>query len=223
LLVLFTGGCARLPDYARPRVDPAELGGPHTPDAGFTYRTLTRGDFRATALPAELQGHADTLLARSSIRIRPVGKIQVVIRRAYSGYFDRTIWSGRVQPVRFEAVMIPGRSWWNPAVPPAKTAYVLQHEQIHFALMELAARRLTRRAADELQDLFVVDTSRQGVEAQIKARIEEMIEEENRAALREHTDFDEDCSMYFDPRKQQWWYDEVGERLRETSGQGGGR
>jgi hypothetical protein len=58
--------------------------------------------------------------------------------------FGQSYFFGRIDHLAFEAVMIPERSWWNPAIQANMTGYVLQHEQIHFALTELAARKLTR-------------------------------------------------------------------------------
>ena len=105
---------------------------------------------------------------------------------------------------------VPGGT---PGVPPEKKAYVLQHEQIHFALMELAARRLNRRVRKDISSFSVIDSSRQGVEEQLKEKISALVKGENKKILQTHTSFDEDCSLSFDPRKQQWWFDRVNKEL----------
>jgi hypothetical protein len=42
-----------------------------------------------------------------------------------------------------------------------------------------------------------------------------LTQEENKKIVKEHTAFDEDASLYFDPEKQQWWFDKVNKQLRE--------
>ncbi len=44
--------------------------------------------------------------------------------------------------------MLPERSWWNPGIPAGLRTYVLRHEQINFALTEIAARRLTQESRE---------------------------------------------------------------------------
>ena len=61
--------CARLPEYARPRMVQAHEQR-ETLVTGFPYRLLTPGDFRATSLPEQLAEHADRINAHATIRIR---------------------------------------------------------------------------------------------------------------------------------------------------------
>jgi hypothetical protein len=216
LFSLLLAGCPQLPEYARPRVAASAAGCRSVSTmSAFPYRALVIGDFRAPSLPAELSEHGNRFLAHSSIQIRPTAATKSVVSSAYSPYFDTVIWSGRIVAIGFEAVMLPDRSWWNPKVTGEQTAYVLQHEQIHFALVELAARRLTRRAQQDIANLFVVDSSRQGVEEQLEEKISALIQAEQAAILEEHTAFDEDASLYFDPKKQQQWFDRVSRKLQE--------
>ncbi|HHD64223.1 MAG TPA: hypothetical protein ENK96_07675 [Desulfobulbaceae bacterium] len=216
LLSLLISGCPRLPEYALPHIN--TMGGDlDFSGKGFTYRALTVHDFRAQSPPEALSGHSKKIFAHSCIRIRLSKETRVNITYSYNDYFSQFFWSGNVQSIGFEAAMIPDCSWWNRNVPLEKRAYVLQHEQVHFALMELAARRLSRRVRKDFSSLFVIDSSRQGAEDQLKEKISAMIQEENKKILHAHTSFDEDCSLYFDPEKQQWWFDKVKNELRKTS------
>ena len=123
---------------------------------------------------------------------------------------------GRIERIAFEAVMIPERSWWNPAMPPAATAYVLQHEQIHFALTELAARRLTRDSAAWAAAQLVIRPSPQEVQAEMARLVRERVNTAMEEGLKRHAEFDEDASLFYNPRRQRWWAWTVEDELQAT-------
>jgi hypothetical protein len=67
--------------------------------------------------------------------------------RITQGYYEsQSFYVGSIPQITFEAMFMPTCSWWHPEVPEGLKAYVLQHEQIHFALAELAARNLRTKA-----------------------------------------------------------------------------
>ena len=118
-------------------------------DRAFTYRTLNVDDFQAQSLPEDLESHAKNIAAHACCRIRTTKDTRYKITR---GYLNEQIhYFGSIQSVGFEAVMIPECSWLNPDLEEEKLDYVMQHEQIHFALMELAARKLNREAKEEFK------------------------------------------------------------------------
>ena len=216
LFSLLLNGCVHLPDYALPHIE--ETNSNHVSlKQGFTYRKLTVNDFRDPSLPEHLSEHVKHFNARSRIQIRPSKNSKFIINSSYSNYYDQIIWFGRIQSIAFEAVMLPDYSWWNPAVSREKTAYVLQHEQIHFALMELAAQNLTQQAQVDIDAILVVDSSRQGAHGQLMEKITDLIQAGNDEIIKEHTAFDEDTSLYNDPEKQQWWFDRVNDQLQDTT------
>ena len=213
LLALLAAACAGLPDYARPRMHP---GDPRQPSyEGFTYRALTPDDFRAPAPPDHLGGHAARVNAHSAIRIRPTPASKYVVSQGE--LYGQSYSFGRIERIAFEAVMIPERSWWNPAMPPAATAYVLQHEQIHFALTEIAARRLTRETAAWAVEQLVIRPSPQEVHAEIVRLVSERVNAAMEAGLKRHAEFDEDTSLFYNPRRQRWWAWTVEDELMETA------
>ena len=162
--------------------------------------------------------HADTIGAYSCIQIRPTADSKYTVHRArFEG--TRTFF-GSIQSIRFEAIMLPGCSWWNPALPPRRHAYVLQHEQIHFAISELTARRLTARVRREAESFLSIHPTRQAVREDIVATIQEWIREANVESLVKHTNFDQDTSVYPDPRAQQWWFHKIEEQLTELQHHG---
>lgn len=212
LLVLLAVACAGLPDYARPRMHP---GDPQQPaHQGFTYRPLTPADFRAASPPDHLDGHAERVNAHSAIRIRPTPASKFAVTQGE--LYGQLCFFGRIDHLAFEAVMIPERSWWNPAMPPAATAYVLQHEQIHFALTEIAARRLTRETAAWAAAQLVIRPSPQEVHAEIVRLVSERVNAAMEAGLQRHAEFDEDTSLFYNPRRQRWWAWTVEDELKAT-------
>ena len=212
LLVLLIAGCAQLPEYARPHFHALD-GRSASSGEGFPYRPLTVEDFKAPSLSPPYEEYNDHINAHSCISIRPSETSKV---RITQGVYDgKMFYVGSIPEVRFEAVFIPACSWWNPEVPGNRRAYVLQHEQIHFALAELAARQLTREAREELKNFLAINASYQAVQDELRAKLEALTRAAMEANFAEHTDFDEDTSLYYDPRAQRWWLEEVEGRLAE--------
>ena len=214
LLLLLIVGCAQLPEYARPHV--REIDNKHESlEHGFTYRPLTVDDFQALSLPKKYKLHTKNINAHSCVQIRPTRDSRFIITW---NYFDKQIYYfGTIEDVVFEAVMIPSCSWWNPHVPKEKFAYVLQHEQIHFALMELAARKLTHEARELTKKFVAIRTTHKDAQSDILATIEDMIRSASEDSLKEHTAFDQDTSLHFDPEKQRRWLDLVEGQLLKSA------
>lgn len=211
LVGLFTG-CARLPDYAMPRhvagsIDPALLA-----DA-VTYRPLRRTDFRANSLPPDRIAHAGIINAYTCAQIRPTADSRIVVRRAH--FEGERMYTGTITAIGFEAIMVPGCSWWNPALPERRHAYVLEHEQIHFALLTLTARRLTIDVRQRAAAFMVIQPTADKVRTEITATVNAWIAGAVEQAIAEHTAFDEATSLYYSPRRQRWWRENVDARLAE--------
>ncbi len=210
ILAGLTAGCARLPDYATPhsaagRVDPSMLA-----DA-VTYRGLKRSDFRARELPPAQAGHADAINAFTCARIRPAADSRMTVRRIRMG--DTWVHVGSIEAIRFEAVMIPGCSWWNPALPERHSAYVLQHEQIHFGLLELAARRLSVDVRKRAAAFLAIQPTAAAARAEVAETVNRWVRDAMEQALAEHTAFDEETSLFHSPRRQRWWMERVDAQL----------
>ena len=145
-LFLLLASCAQLPEYARPyltEIDNKQEGLKN----GITYRQLTVDDFQASELPANIKPHAKSIGAHICCQIRVAKDSKFTITR---GYLNQQIYYfGSIKYIVFEAAMDPECSWLNRQLSGEKLEYVLEHEQIHFALMEIAARKLTREARKE--------------------------------------------------------------------------
>ena len=210
---LSLSGCAQLPEYARPHLLAIDAK-PHERRQAVTYRQLTADDFQAAELPARMAPHEKTIGAHTCCSIRLTEDSKLAITRGHIN--GRPYYFGSMKQIAFEAVVDPECSWLNPDLSGEKLDYVLAHEQIHFALMEIAARRLTREAREEAKKFISIQPTRAGARAAIADKIRDMAAAANRAVLKEHTAFDEDTSLFFDPGGQRRWMDRVTERLSET-------
>jgi len=213
LSLTWVSACAQLPDYAKPRTMQIDEIHKVIP-TGFTYRQLTPEDFRATSLPENLSAHAEGINAQAATQIRVTADSNFSITRR--PFLDRIDYSGSINHIAFEAVMIPNNSWWNPKIKAAIKGYVLQHEQIHFALTELAARKLTSDARKWSSNLLIIKQTPQEVHAEIVRQIKDMINSAMKANQKRHLKFDEDTSLFYNPSWQVWWLETVKKELRQT-------
>ncbi len=209
LLGLFSlAGCSRLPAYSQPRIETSAV----APAAQtISYRQLAVADFRATALPEDLKNHGQDLNAHSSVAIRTRPGANYVLPSL--GDEGRKLLCGHAENLGFEAVMFPEKSWWRPTLAKDKELYVLQHEQIHFALMEVAARQLNRKITKEDDQLTTCEADAEAIVVRISATIDRWLAESRKETLRQHVEFEEDTSRLFAPKMQQWWYDRAMKEL----------
>ncbi len=205
--------CAGLPEYAQPRVVQSDAL-QNTLPTGFAYRQLTTDDFRAPSLPEKLAEHAERINAHAATQLRMTADSSFRITSGYS--YGQSYFFGSIKHLAFEAVMLPDRSWWNPKIPANRRGYVLQHEQIHFALTEIAARQLTSETQKWAADVLVVKPTLQEVRAELARQIRDRINAAMEANLKRQAEFDRDTSLFYSPKWQQWWSERVDEELKQT-------
>ena len=212
LLLELTAGCAQLPKHAQPHFyshqDEALLN-----RKGFGYRQLQVEDFKAASLPPDYRQYDHSIGAQSCISIRPSRDLKIHIGQAY--YQGMLFYSGTISHLKFEAIFVPECSWWNPALDRRKVEYVLQQEQIHFALAELTARELTIKAGSEMQSHIAFGKDYSEVQKELVEKLKNMGQETMKASLQEHTEFDEDTSLFHDPQAQQKWLKKIEIHLAE--------
>ena len=207
-------GCAQLPQYAVPKLRESYDKQVSFEDE-FTYRPLKVEDFKAQSLPENLSAHVKSINAHACIRVRPTADSKISVGSEY--YQGKRVYFGHITHIAFEATMSPNCSWWNPNIPSERTAYVLQHEQIHFAITEIAARKLTQKARTLIKDFIVIQNSVHEARAEITNKISTITREAMTEALKQHTAFDEDTSLLLNiPKAHRWWLKEVEEQLRKT-------
>jgi len=213
LALALVPACARLPEYARPRVVAAdEL--QKTLAIGFPYRALTPEDFRAASLSEQMSEHAERINAHAAIQIRVTADSS--FRITSGDLYGQTYFFGKIERLGFEAVMLPDRSWWNPKIAANMRGYVLQHEQIHFALTELAARQLASDSLKWVSEMVVIKPTPQEVRAELARQIKDRINAAMEANLKRQAQFDDDTSLFHNPRRQQWWSWTVEDELRRS-------
>lgn len=204
LALLLLAACAdsRLPGVARPK---PRLVRPAGDDHGDTirYRALSREDYRATTPPADLGGHAALFGAWSCIKIASDGKPLFVILPDGDGY------SARLQPWDFYAEMDRECSWWSAAESKLPEDYKLQHEQVHFAIVEIEARRLSR----EMLGIEERGRTSQSAAAALNQRIDATARAAMNAVSERFDEFDEDTSGRHSPTLQAEWLSRVDEEL----------
>jgi hypothetical protein len=211
LVIAFFPACAQLPEFARPQMTHPD-GGQGAILEGLNYRDLTITDFRAASLPEKMAAHSGKINAHAAIQIRLTPDSSFKI---FQGDLNGEIYYfGKIDRLGFEAVLVPERSWWNPGIAPAMRAYVLQHEQIHFALTEIAARRLTRESQQWASELLVIRQTPQQVQAELVRQVKEKMTAAMEASLKEQAEFDQDTSLFYNPRRQQWWFWTVTDELK---------
>lgn len=205
--------CARLPEYARPQFNP-EGYSLEAKARGFSYRKLAVQDFQAKSPPTSATEQNDHLQARSCLSIRPSSDIRAHVSR--SSMNGKVFYIGNISDVRFEAQFLPHCSWWNPKVTQKKKAYVLQHEQIHFAIAELEARELTRKAGAKIKEYLAFGDTRDDVKKELSEKLQNIASESTKKSLEEHLSFDNDTSMTFAPKVQKQWLEKVESEIYGT-------
>jgi len=199
--------CSTLPDHARPRaglVDPASY---RATDV-IRYRGLTRADFRASEPPKQVAAHAKSFGAFSCVSVVPEGMTRVRLEPAR----EPGTYLASFENVGFHAELDRGCSWWNPAGPPVPSAYVLEHEQIHFALTEIQARRLSA----EMREARLRTDAPHSAAAELERRYHALLEAAMAELLRTSTEFDEDTSGGYEPERQARWLARVESELART-------
>jgi hypothetical protein len=204
-LLLVATACGRLPAYALPKaqlVDAAQLA--HSD--GVPYRQLTRADFRATTPPIDNARHAARMSAFTCANVVPKGELQMEVRQPQPG----GAFVARPKQIAFIAKMDRDCSWWNPKQDNDPPDYVLQHEQIHFAIAEAGARELTRR----VRDLSATGDSPERAATSLQRAVDSVFRDAIEANTTRNTDFDRDTSGRHEPVLQQRWYEQLSAELK---------
>ena len=195
-----------LPEYARPRAETLRPEDYASTDV-TRYRRLTREDFRGSEPPVHIGANARSMGAYTCANIVPEGDPRVSFAMRADG--TRV---ARLGSATFHAEMDRACSWWNPEAR-LDAAYILEHEQIHFALAEIAARRLTLRT----REVEVVARDPRSATAEIQRAYDSLAREASRELVRESTRFDEETSFRVAPEAQRRWLRYVEQQLAELS------
>lgn len=215
LLVVALVGCSTLPEYAAPKGGVVEAGKLDSTDV-IGYRQLTRADFRGTHAPPEFARVADRVGAATCGQVRTTSDTTFFIKwRQETPSSEKLHWV-EVKKLSFMALMDRRCSWWNDKAAARAPDYVLQHEQIHFALYELGARKLNASVDALKRDMTAEGDSQAEVEARAQRALNDALLKATEDLLERNRDFDEDTSLGYRPDRQRAWLQRVNEELSAT-------
>jgi hypothetical protein len=178
------------------------------------YRALTRDDFRGSAPQGPAAEHVDKVGAQTFALVRHDPGVQFEGKEATQPNGKRRT-VGKIRNLVFRAWMDRSRSWWNPKKGQTPEDYVLEHEQIHFALVELESAVMNREGAALMQRTFE-GTEREDLQQQIESAINEIVKDGMERLLEANRDFDEATSGRYDPKAQNEWWQRVQRGLAEN-------
>jgi hypothetical protein len=201
--VLFLVGCAKLPDYAAPKASTSQRSEIDLSDVKG-YGPLTRADFRGEKAPFASDEDAKKLGAQVCAHILPPREMEILVTFTQPEKGPATYAAKLKDPPHYVAVMNRKCSWWNPRSTNPED-YQLEHEQIHFALAEIAARRLNASAREILHRIHATGSSEAEVGASVKEQVNQVLRDATAELVERNRAFDLDTSLQIDRKKQTEW------------------
>ncbi|HKJ51506.1 MAG TPA: hypothetical protein VKB27_08380 [Gammaproteobacteria bacterium] len=204
---LYLIACARLPDYARPvALDSGTL---QKQDV-IGYRRLQRADFKGLQPPpgfdhrmgAAICAYLENNIEAESFEFRYLGTANS------SHVYEVTVNSPRIR-----AFMDRDCSWWNPELADSASDYVLEHEGVHFAIFEIAARKWSRDLETAVFRIAGSDESE--LQRDMQKQFDNFWEGRKSELDARNLEFDEQTSAVFDPERQKKWLATVRSELAD--------
>jgi hypothetical protein len=202
LAALWIAGCARVGSDARGQaqaIDRADL----AREDMIPYRKLALSDFRAAEIPAQVRASRHTVGGYTCLTLVHEGPISVA---PLAGDVRR--FRAELLRVRFRAYMNRRCSWLNPEAPLAPE-YILEHEQIHFAIWEIEARRLNRAPQSIRSEVQSIARSEQAAVEATKQKIARILERALDDLRAQNQKFDDETSFGYYPERQKKWLTQV--------------
>jgi hypothetical protein len=169
----------------------------------ITWRRLQISDFHGerppgafgTGLRRPVAVTCAYVIINPAARIFPVSMVDSTAQTTYRA---------RVEGLSYHALISRSCSWWNREMG-VSPAYVLQHEQMHFDIFEIAARRLNRDVPGLLRVMDVRGPTVQAVVDGAQRHIERTLARAlDETAGRNHK-FDTETSFGFELQRQASW------------------
>ena len=205
-------GCTtgKLPDYAAPKVSfVSDLDVDMSDVIG--YRQLTRDDFRGKTPPSNFD---ERMAAVTCVYTQPVVDKDGIEIEAVASENGVQIYQVTYNNLRYRALMNRNCSWWNHRKGSFDEDYVLEHEQIHFALFEAAARDWSREPPLQVR---VKSQSREAMKLEVQKQFEAQMQKRLALLRKENLRFDEDTSVGHNPARQKQWLQRVMARLSKNA------
>lgn len=173
-----------------------ELGGDVT-----LYRALTRDDFRserARRVDSATPLAGRDLAAHVQVAVFCVGSVRLV-RRPDGAH------EAGIEGLRYAAAVDRSASWWSGEIPPRDLARTLRHEQGHFDLAEIAARRRSRDAALDMRSLRSQAERPEDALAELERRALALMTGIKQELLARELEYDQATSHGTDAAAQREW------------------
>ncbi len=178
------------------------------------HRTLRRDDFRAAqmspiGIDADFEPGAHVSVSLMCITVIRVWE--------FGSSFE-----ARLDGLRYVALLDREKSWWNEEGEHVSEEWTLRHEQVHFDLAEVEARRLTREADTVVKQLVGrADTPEEAV-AELQQLWAEHFEQVRQAFLEMEARYDAETRHGRNPSEQTEWFARAKRGLAESRGATGG-
>ena len=215
LATLLLGCGSTLPEYAAPKGGVVAAASLDSSDV-ISYRQLSRADFRGTQAPPEFAKVANRVGAATCGQVRTTNDTLFLINWRQATPSSERQHRVEIKKLSFMALMDRRCSWWNDRTASRAPAYVLQHEQIHFALYELGARKLNASAEAIKQAMISEGSSQEVVQNHAQQALNDALVKATEELLLRNREFDEDTSLGFRPDRQRAWLKTVTDELVET-------
>lgn len=182
----------------------------------IAYRELRLEDFRGERPPNEFVHHTLFYGAVTCIYLRVEPALRVFSRPAKEGE-DGGEYVADIEGVIFRALVDLACSWWSKVDGSLSPRRVLQHEQIHFALFEIAARRLNARMLALREKRQFRAASAEGAKRAARRFIDRLLREAMQELDERNIRFDRETEGGRFWERQQLWWRQVEAELLETA------
>ncbi len=176
------------------------------------YRELTRDDFRARQM-----GEFHPVIAVPGGRPRAHVSVNVVcVGQPHTEALAPGRVVAEVQGLRYVALLDRDGSWWSPEPTPTPELWILRHEQGHFDLAELSARRLNREAADDGARIRGQGATAAAAVADFATRWAQHLTAAHQALEDLEDQYDRETAHGTIPKVQTRWFERIQRELAET-------
>jgi len=209
LLAGINAGCG-LSAYERPQAATVSSDSLSSRDV-ITYRELALTDFLADEPPPAIRPHKNRFWAYSCLQLRPRDDAPLTTTRDENNN-AATRYTVTPLNLHYQANFDRDCSWWNRSAT-APLPYVLQHEQIHFLITELEARRMNRHIAEITGQVTSAAATPQAAAAATQQKLKQVMEAAVQEMQANHLAFDKDASDGIHAEKQQRWWQQLSAEL----------
>lgn len=177
------------------------------------WRKLERSDFQGEQPPPHLLSHAGLIGAVSCVGISLPPDVGAAISMERLPTGERR-YAARLYQPRFTAVFDKLCSWWNPMSDDPK--YLLEHEQLHFDITEVTARKLSQEVNAGTKSIATRAATQQAAIAKLEAKISILTKGALKSLHDRHRRLDRETSVERSNERQADWVRRVAAELARS-------